>query len=159
MPTLNEFIERGTAFFNGELIPKASVAREIEASTATLKASLDASLAAEANLRSELQARVAEVEGLKAHVAAATSEIEALKQASATVPQQASAQAATILASAGVPAVEAATTPSNVVKMNTFREVVGVNISAGMTKANAIRAAIKSHPDLYQAYRATGGQL
>lgn len=159
MATLNEFIERGTAFFNGDVVTKAAAARELELATASLKQSLEASQTAEASLRDELQARVSELEALKASLASATSEIEALKAAAATVPQQASAQAATILASAGVSAVEPATTPSNVVKMNTFREVVGVNVSAGMTKANAIRAAIRSHPDLYQAYRATGGQL
>lgn len=160
MPTLNEFIERGWAFYQGETVPKSEVAAQVASATVTMRDALTASQAEVEKLQGDVAALNAERISLKANLAQASAEVEELKKLAESLPAKASAQAATILAAAGVQAVDATdATPSADAGAQTFKAVVEGYVKAGQTKTQAVRSAIKSHPALYAAYRVVGGPL
>lgn len=160
MPTLNEFIEQGMAFFSGNTIKKEEATKQTAAAVAEVTKDLTAAQALASEANSKLQAVVQELAATKSELAATSAELEKAKAAVANLPSQASAQAATILSVAGVSAVPAnVSTTQTSAAGGTFVEVVKANMAAGMKKPDAVASAIRSNPELYAEYRATGGPL
>lgn len=118
MASLQEFIERGMSFFNGNLVAKSmfdEAQSQISSLEEKLKAAESARLTAETSL-AEAGSRIKSLEGDVAakdeSISALTKDVANLKESAKSVDTSAAAKAAKIAAGAGIPAGAAPTAPA-----------------------------------------------